>query len=297
VNSAPGGGAFDRFAAAFRPSLEEALARGLPPPAGRAAHLTQAIRDAVLSPGKRLRPLAALASGELTRAPADAAITVAVAVEFVHAASLVLDDLPSMDDAHRRRGRPALHRVHGVATAELAAVALLARAFELSAGSEAIPGPARARIVEELASSVGAAGCCAGQAADLAAQPATVGLDDLEAIHAQKTGALFVAAVRGGAIAGAAGDRVLSALTRFARNLGLAFQITDDLLDSEGDPETMGKDTHRDAHRANFATILGPESSHRLVEELLDAARAALDPLPRAEVLADLARVVRNRRS
>ena len=272
--------------------------RGLPPPANRAAELTRAIHDAILPPGKRLRPLAALASGELTRAPAEASMSVAVAVEFVHAASLVLDDLPSMDDARRRRGRPALHRTYGVATAELAAVALLSRAFEIVAAAEAVSGAIRARILSELAAAVGAAGCCAGQAADLAADPASVGLDDLEAIHAQKTGALFVVAVRGGALAGSAGERTLSALTAFARNLGLAFQITDDLLDSEGDSEAMGKDTHRDTHRANFATILGPDSSHRLVQELLDAAVDALEPLPsRAAILADLARVVRDRRA
>ncbi len=225
-------------------------------------------------------------------------MAVAVAVEYVHAASLVLDDLPSMDDAPRRRGRPALHRVHGVATAELAAVALLARAFELAAGAPGMTPAARARVVVELATAVGAAGCCAGQAADLSADPAAILLDDLEAIHARKTGALFVAAVRCGALAGGAGQGVLSALTLYARNLGLAFQITDDLLDLEGDPQQMGKDVGRDGHRANFATVLGAESSRRLVEDLLDAALSALAPLGRrADVLADLARVVRDRRS
>jgi len=221
-----------------------------------------------------------------------------VAVEYVHAASLVLDDLPSMDNAGRRRGRPSLHRVHGVATAELAAVALLARAFEVLAEAPGMTPASRARLVGELAASVGAAGCCAGQAADLSADPAAVALDDLEGIHARKTGALFVAAVRSGAIAGGAGEKPLAALTLYARNLGLAFQITDDLLDLEGDPERMGKDTGRDAHRANFASILGAASAHRLVDELLEAALAALAPLGRrAEVLADLPRVVRDRRS
>ena len=291
-------GAFEAFAAAKRPSLEQALRRSLPPPAPGAQELSRAIADAALSPGKRLRPLAALAAGKLAGAPESAAMAMAVAVEMVHAASLVLDDLPSMDDARRRRGRPALHVVYGVATAELASVALLSKAFELVAAAGEIPGPARARIVQELAAAVGAEGCCAGQAADLATDPGAAALEDLEAIHARKTGALFVAAVRAGALSGGAGERTLGALTRFARNLGLAFQITDDLLDLEGDPERMGKDAGRDAHRANFATILGADSCRRLVDELLGAACDALNPLGRrAAVLADLPRVVRDRRS
>ena len=145
---------------------------------------------------------------------------------------------------------------------------------------------------------MGSEGCCAGQAADLAADPAKLSLEDLEAIHSRKTGALFVAAARAGGMAGGARDSDLHQLTLFARNLGLAFQITDDLLDLEGDSAVIGKDTLRDGHRANFATLVGPASSRRLVEELLQAAVAALAPLGRrGACLADLARVVRDRRS
>jgi len=288
--------AFDRFAARALPAFERALAEALPPPVPRAPALSRAIQDAVLSPGKRLRPLVALAAGEIVRAPLPAATAVAIAVEYLHAASLALDDLPSMDDARRRRGRPAIHVAHGVATAELAALALVARAFEVAAQAPETPPRVRARVVGELARAVGAEGSCAGQAADLAADPARLTLEDLEAIHAGKTGALFVAAVRGGALAGGAGDETLEALTLFARNLGLAFQITDDMLDLAGNAETMGKDTRRDAHRANFATLFGPESSRKLVDELLEAAVSALSPLGRkAAVLADLPRVVRDR--
>jgi geranylgeranyl pyrophosphate synthase len=294
----PDAGEFERFASSHRLALEAALSGNLPDPVRGAERLADAARSAVLSPGKRVRPLVALAAGEIVRAKPAASLAVPVAVEYVHAASLVLDDLPSMDNASRRRGKPALHLEYGVATAELAAVTLLSRAFEVVARSEAIPSAVRARIVGELAAAVGAAGCCGGQAADLAAEPTTLALDDLESIHARKTGALFVAAVRGGALAGGASDGALEAFTAYARNLGLAFQITDDLLDLEGDPARLGKDTRRDGHRANFAAVLGPGSSRELVRELLEAAVTALVPFRgRAAVLSDLARFVRDRRT
>ena len=291
-------GAFDRFAERERAGLEQALSQSLPERSAVAPALFDAVEAAVLSRGKRLRPLVALAAGDLFRAPRPAATAVAVAVEYLHAASLVLDDLPSMDDAVRRRGQPALHVTHGVATAELVAVALVSRAFEAVARGGGMSAIVRARVVGELAEAVGASGCCAGQAADLAANPSAVSLEDLEAIHSRKTGALFVAAVRGGALSGGARERSLSSLTLFARNVGLAFQITDDLLDLEGDAEKMGKDAGRDAHRANFAALLGSDSSRQLVEELLEAGVAALAPFGvKGAVLADLARVVRDRRS
>lgn len=295
---AAGRSAFEHYAATSRPVLEGALVRNLPQLPRGATRLLEAVEYAVLSPGKRIRPLVAMAAGELVRAKPAGPLSVAVAVEYAHAASLVLDDLPSMDDASRRRGREALHLVFGVATAELASVTLLARAFETIAKETAIERAVRARILGELAAAVGAAGCCGGQAADLAADPGSVGLEELEAIHARKTGALFVAAVRGGALAGGATEAALEALTLYARNLGLAFQITDDLLDEEGDPLTLGKDVRKDAHRANFASALGSESCRALVIELLDTAAAALTPFRnRAAVLVDLARFVRDRRS
>ncbi|HSE65104.1 MAG TPA: polyprenyl synthetase family protein [Thermoanaerobaculia bacterium] len=296
--AAPHEGAFERYAVTARPGLEAALAQNLPAAARGTGSLAEALEYAVLSPGKRIRPLVAMAAGDLLRARPAGPLAVAVAVEYVHAASLVLDDLPSMDDAERRRGRAALHRVYGVATAELASVTLLARAFETVARESAIPPAARTRILEELAGAVGAAGCCGGQAADLSADPGAVNLEDLEAIHARKTGALFVAAVRGGALAAGAGEGPLEALTIYSRNLGLAFQITDDLLDVEGDPGALGKDAHRDAHRANFATALGAETCRALVAELLETAVAALSSFRgRAAVLVDVARFVRERRS
>ena len=267
---------FDRFAASQRAGFEDELRRALPETSPES--LARAVSDAVLSPGKRFRPLVALAAGEIASAPEETARAVAVATEFVHAASLVLDDLPSMDDARRRRGRPALHLVHGTATAELVAVLLVARAFEVVGGAAGASPATRARLTRELAQAVEA--CCSGQADDLAARPDALRLEELESIHARKTGALFVAAVRGGAIAGGAREAELEALTRFARNLGLAFQITDDLLDLEGDAEVMGKDRGREGHRANFARLLGAESSRRLVEELGMASSGVIARVP-----------------
>ena len=225
----------------------------------------------------------------------------AVAVEFVHAASLVLDDLPSMDDAPRRRGRPALHRVHGVATAELAAVALLARAFEIVAEApDMTPARPRRASAAELAAAVGAAGLLRRARPPTSRPiPPPMTLDDLEAIHARKTGALFVAAVRGGAIAGGAGERLLSSADalrpqpRASRSRSPTTCST-----SRAIPERWARTRAATPTAPTSRRSSGRESSHRLVDELLESALAALAPLGRrAAVLADLARVVRDRRS
>jgi hypothetical protein len=215
----------------------------------------------------------------------------------VHAASLVLDDLPSMDDAPRRRGRPALHRVHGVATAELAAVALLARAFELAAQAPGMTPAARARVVSELAAAVGASGCCAGQAADLSADPAAMRLDDLEAIHARKTGALFVAAVRCAARSPEEPASLLPGLTLYARNLGLAFQITMTCWTSR-DPAEMGRTpvATRTARTCRPSSAPSPPAASSRAPRR--AGPRALSPFAAApRCSGPPARVVRDRRS
>jgi geranylgeranyl pyrophosphate synthase len=297
VSPAGGGDAFAQFARTWRPEIESALAAHLPRVSGPEA-LAGAVRDAALSPGKRVRGLLVLAAGAFVRARPDALLEVAAAIELVHASSLVLDDLPSMDDASLRRGRPTLHRVYGEAVAILASVSLLARAFELLERSRRLPSAARRAIVAELGESVGAKGCCAGQAEDLASDPGEIDLAKLESIHARKTGALFVTAARGGIHAGRGGERTLEALTLYAKNLGLAFQITDDVLELASGPAATGKLAEGEGHRANFARILGTDGARRIAGELVHASVEALAPFrARGAVLTDLARFVRDRRA
>jgi len=256
------------------------------------------MRAALLSPGKRIRALVALAAGVLFRGDPSDVLDFGAALEAVHAASLVFDDLPSMDDATLRRGRPALHLEFGESTAILAAVALINRAFELLGRSDGLPPAIRATLTAELARAAGEPGCCRGQFADLTADPARATLEELERIHALKTGELFVAAARGGAIAARAPEEGVAALTRYAKNLGLAFQIVDDLLETPDAAARTGKKAHGEGHGANVAKILGRDTAVTIAGELTDAAAQAIEPLgARARPLADLAYLLRDRRA
>lgn len=248
--------------------------------------LTAGLRRATLSPGKRIRPLCTLLTARAFGAEIERALPFAAAVELIHAASLILDDLPSMDDASMRRGQPALHREIGEADATLVAFALIARAFRLAAE---IPGERRrdralsVELVARLEHAVGASGMCEGQSRDLHfdASPAP-SLTDLVAVHEMKTGALFSAAIVGGGRLADAKPRQLDALERFGKNLGLAFQVSDDLLDHEGDPAEVGKPVGTDAgRRGTFVTLYGAEASRQVRADLHRVAREALVPLGR----------------
>jgi geranylgeranyl pyrophosphate synthase len=256
------------------------------------------MRSALLSPGKRIRSLVAIAAGVVFRGDINALLDVGAAVECVHAASLIFDDLPSMDDAMLRRGQPALHLRYGESTAILAAVALINRAFELLGGSERLSDRLRSRISAELARASGETGCCRGQFSDLSADAVHATLDELERIHALKTGELFVAAARGGSIAARASEEEIEAMTRYAKNLGLAFQIIDDLLETPNASAHTGKKARGEGHRANFAKILGPETARTIAAELTETAAKSVGPLgTRARPLSDLAYFLRDRQS
>ena len=248
----------------------------------------------VLAPSKRVRPVLTLLCAELCGGTTRRALPAAAAIELIHAASLILDDLPSMDDAPLRRGRPTNHREFGEAIAILAAFALLNEAFGTVVRS--YEPELAARITSLLSTSVGADGLVGGQAADLLATDQRIDFEMLERIHRGKTGALFVAAATSGALtAGATADAV-AALASYAKNLGLAFQIVDDLLDVEGDPSETGKAVRGDARKTTFVSFSGVAGARQLARELCETADAALQPFGRrADRLRELSAFVAGR--
>jgi geranylgeranyl diphosphate synthase, type II len=259
--------------------------------------LAEAIRYAVLGPGKRLRPQLTLLACEACGGNAESALPAACAVEMIHTYSLVHDDLPAMDDDDLRRGRPTCHKVYGEATAILVGDALLARAFELLA-TEIRPVERAAGCCAILAQAAGASALVGGQAADLAAEGAGADAETLQSIHRRKTGALITASlVMGGIIADA--NRVqIDALELYGGRLGLAFQITDDLLDVSGREAAVGKRLAKDAARgkATYPRLLGVEASRERAAELIDEACGALAPFGTAATpLVKLAQFVRDR--
>lgn len=258
--------------------VEHALAQSLPAEDASPQRLHAAMRYAVLGGGKRVRALLAYAAGEFAGAKPDDVDPPAVAVEMMHAYSLVHDDLPCMDDDALRRGKPTCHVAFGEATALLAGDALQSMAFGVLATAR-IPDPAGACAL--LAEATGPRGMAGGQAIDLAAVGAVLRIEELETMHRLKTGALIRAAVRLGAGSGhALPASQLTALDAYALAAGLAFQVVDDVLDVEGSSASLGKTAGKDAAQGKptFVSILGPEAAKRRAQALRHEAHAALAP-------------------
>lgn len=287
--------------AASAKAVEAALECILPKGDGPEARLFEAIRYATLGGGKRLRPFLVVHGAKLFDVAEAHAARVGAAVELVHCYSLVHDDLPAMDDDELRRGRPTCHIQFGEATAILAGDALLTLAFEVLAEEATHPDASvRTALVATLAKAAGAMGMVGGQMFDLEAEARQLKLEEIKRLQRMKTGALFAFSCEAGAILGKASHAARQALLDYAQDLGLAFQIADDLLDAEGTEAEVGKKVGKDAAmgKATFVSLLGIEKARREAELLAQRAISCLDIFAeRAEPLAALARFVVARRA
>ncbi len=281
----------------MRDEVDRALADRLDCKSGCPPRLAEAMQYAVLAPGKRLRPLLALLAAKACGGDIHQSMPAACAVEFIHAYSLVHDDLPAMDDDDLRRGQPTCHKQFDEATAILVGDALQARAFEVLA-TELAPANLAARACAALARAAGATMLVGGQADDLAGTAAGDQRDRLESIHHRKTAAMILVSIELGALTAGANDEQMDALHAYGERFGLVFQITDDLLDAQGDQQQVGKRVGKDANRGKltYPTIVGVDESRRLVEQLVEEAQAALAPFGEsAEPLRLLARMLVDR--
>jgi farnesyl diphosphate synthase len=280
--------------------MEDVLREFLPEPMGPQSRLMEAMRYATLDGGKRVRAFLVLQSGRQFGVDRRALSRVAAAVECVHAYSLAHDDLPAMDDDDMRRGKPSTHKKFDEATAILAGDALLAHAFALLATPETHADPyVRSELVARLAQAAGWNGMVGGQMIDIEADGVS-DIGHITRLQRLKTGALIAFACEAGAIMGKASPQLLRALTNYAQDLGLAFQIVDDLLDVEGDPKLMGKAAGKDekAGKATFVTVLGPERARAQAELLARQAAEHLEVFDeKADLLRGLTAFVVNRRA
>lgn len=281
--------------------MEDVLSEHLPEPVGPQARVIEAMRYATLAGGKRIRAFLVLQSGRQFGVDRRALARVAAAVECVHAYSLVHDDLPAMDNDDLRRGKPSTHKKFDEATAILAGDALLTHAFTILSSHETHPDPhVRSDLVLRLSQASGFAGMVGGQMIDIGGKDILNDIGQITRMQRLKTGALISFACEAGAIMGKASTQSRHALTNFAHDLGLAYQIADDLLDIEGDPKLLGKAVQKDqkAGKATFVTVLGAERARAQAEILASQAAAHLDVFDeKADLLRGLVSFVVNRRA
>ncbi|TCJ15346.1 geranyl transferase [Parasulfuritortus cantonensis] len=282
---------FALWTRAVQARIEAALARALPAPELEPKRLHEAMRYVSLGGGKRVRPMLALAAAEAVAADCALTEAAACAVELIHVYSLTHDDLPCMDDDDLRRGKPTCHVQYDEATALLVGDALQSAAFEILAEAGAT-----AEMVALLARAAGSRGMCGGQAVDLASTGKHLDLAELEFMHIHKTGALIRAAVLLGALSsGRLADDRRAALEHYAKCIGLAFQVMDDVLDAEADTATLGKTAGKDAAqgKATYLTLMDIREARGYARELIDDALAAIAPFgERGQRLAEIARFI-----
>lgn len=282
-------------------AVNKTIDRLLPETDGFENHLTEAMRHGVLGGGKRLRPFLVMHSAQLFNVDPSRARRVAAALEFVHCYSLIHDDLPAMDDAALRRGKPTVHKQYDEATAILAGDSLLTYAFEILSNNETHEDPrVRSELVRALAQAAGANGMAGGQMLDLIAEKEDFDLGTISRLQRLKTGKLMSFACEAGAILGRSDEPHRRALVNYAHDLGLAFQVTDDILDVEADPQDTGKDTGKDedAGKATFVSALGKDQAKERAEMVIAQAKMHLKIFQgRAKMLEELAEYVLQRRA
>jgi len=281
--------------------VEDALSRYLPAD-GNPPQIYEAVRYSVFNGGKRIRPILCLAAAEAVGGDLAPVMPVACALELIHSYSLIHDDLPAMDDDDFRRGKPTCHKVFGEDIAILAGDALLTEAFALLSHAEKIRLSAERRlaVIQEIASAAGIGGMVGGQALDVLSAAADAGEATLHEIHQRKTAALILAAVKAGAMMFNPGPEKMQALAEYGMNIGLAFQIADDIMNVEGDSALMGKQTGSDAARnkLTYPSLLGLETSREKLAGYVNAALASLSGFDeRAMPLFVIARYVMERKS
>ncbi len=281
-------------------AVGETLDRLLPRSEGIEGRVAEAMRYAALAGGKRLRPFLAVASARLFDVPAPRVLRCAAAVEMVHCYSLVHDDLPAMDDDDVRRGQPSCHVRFDEATAILAGDGLLTLAFEVLSAPETHPDPAvRCDLARGLAVAAGTRGMVGGQMVDILAEGQTLDVDGILHLQSLKTGALIAFSCEAGAIVGGADSRTRGSIVACGRDLGLAFQIADDLLDVEGSQAETGKAVGKDAAagKATLVSLLGIDGARERAQALVERVNARLDPFAdKAELLRQAARYIVDRR-
>ena len=277
-------------------ATETALLTLIPESEGPESQVFQAMRYAVMAGGKRLRPFLVIASADLFNVSRSCSERVAAAIEMIHTYSLIHDDLPAMDDDNLRRGKPTCHLKFDEATAILAGDALLTLAFEVIAHSDTHnSAKVRSDLVLEISRAVGAQGMVGGQMLDLIAEQSVFGMPEITRLQRMKTGALINCSCQVGAILGNASETQRHLLNAYAYDVGLAFQIIDDLLDVDGDPKELGKATNKDvkAGKATFVSLLGAERARAQAEILTSQAIENLDIFgDKGDLLRDLARFV-----
>lgn len=289
---------FEQFWEKKRALIEKRLQELIPSAEIEPQKLHESVRYSLFADAKRFRPVFAMSVANVFRVNEDEMLDAACTLEMVHTCSLILDDLPCMDAATMRRGKPANHIVFGEDIAILAAFYLLNRAYGILADyKKSLFSPILStQFVATLSRAISSDGVIGGQVMDLRSKNEPIDLETLEFIHSRKTGALFIASAEMGASYAKARDTERHTVLNFAKNLGLAFQITDDILDATSDQESIGKDTGMDQGKTTFITFCGLDGARQLANELIDTAEQTLQPLRgRAQLLLDFAEFVRNR--